>query len=52
MADLAVFIEGRPAGWITATDEGRAAMFRYHRDYLAGGRASLRSRRREAEFMQ
>ena len=40
MADLAVFIEGRPAGWITATDEGRVAMFRYHSDYLVGGRST------------
>ena len=40
MADLVVFIEGRPAGEITAADGGRAAVFRYGRDYLAGGRST------------
>ena len=40
MPDLVVFIEGRLAGEITATNEGRAAMFRYDRSYLAGGRST------------
>lgn len=40
MPDLVVFIEGRLAGEITAADEGRLAMFRYDRDYLAGGRST------------
>ena len=40
MPDLVVFIEGRPAGEITAADEGRLAMFRYDRDYLTGGRST------------
>ena len=40
MPDLVVFIEGRPAGEITAAGGGRPAMFRYDRDYLVGGRST------------